>query len=232
MLSTAESEALWLSLSVAARSVAFNLPFAILVAWLLTRTRFAGRTLFDAFVHLPLVLPPVVVGYLLLVLFGVRGPHRRLAVRELRHPAGVHQHRRGARHRRHVVSAGGARHPHLARERRSRSRGRRAHAGRRTRRPLLLDHAAVDRARNPGRRGHRLRGGPGRIRRGDHLRVQHSGRDPHAAAGAVHGAADAGRRRARRAPGAHLAVARARRPAGGGIPEPRHRRRLGRRRER
>ena len=53
---------------------AFNLPFAILVAWLLTRTRFAGRTLFDAFVHLPLVLPPVVVGYLLLVLFGVRGP--------------------------------------------------------------------------------------------------------------------------------------------------------------
>ena len=74
MLSPAESEALWLSLSVAARSVAFNLPFAILVAWLLTRTRFAGRTLFDAFVHLPLVLPPVVVGYLLLVLFGVRGP--------------------------------------------------------------------------------------------------------------------------------------------------------------
>ena len=74
MLSPAESEALWFSLSVAARSVAFNLPFAILVAWLLTRTRFAGRTLFDAFVHLPLVLPPVVVGYLLLVLFGVRGP--------------------------------------------------------------------------------------------------------------------------------------------------------------
>jgi len=74
MLSPAESEALWLSLSVAARSVFFNLPFAILVAWLLTRTRFAGRTLFDAFVHLPLVLPPVVVGYLLLVLFGVRGP--------------------------------------------------------------------------------------------------------------------------------------------------------------
>ena len=74
MLSPAESDALWLSLSVAARSVFFNLPFAILVAWLLTRTRFAGRTLFDAFVHLPLVLPPVVVGYLLLVMFGVRGP--------------------------------------------------------------------------------------------------------------------------------------------------------------
>jgi molybdate transport system permease protein len=74
MLSPAESEALWLSLSVAARSVAFNLPFAILVAWLLTRTRFAGRTLFDAFVHLPLVLPPVVTGYLLLIVFGRNAP--------------------------------------------------------------------------------------------------------------------------------------------------------------
>jgi molybdate transport system permease protein len=74
VLSPAETEALTLSLSVAARSVAFNLPFAILVAWLLARARFAGRTLFDAFVHLPLVLPPVVVGYLLLLLFGVRGP--------------------------------------------------------------------------------------------------------------------------------------------------------------
>jgi molybdate transport system permease protein len=73
-MTPAETEALWLSLSIAARSVVFNLPFAILVAWLLTRTRFTGRTLFDAFVHLPLVLPPVVVGYLLLVLFGVRGP--------------------------------------------------------------------------------------------------------------------------------------------------------------
>jgi len=74
MLSAAETDALSLSLSIAARSVLFNLPFAIVVAWLLTRTRFAGRTVFDAFVHLPLVLPPVVVGYLLLVLFGIRGP--------------------------------------------------------------------------------------------------------------------------------------------------------------
>jgi molybdate transport system permease protein len=74
MLSAAETDALTLSLSIAARSVLINLPFAIAVAWLLTRTRFAGRTVFDAFVHLPLVLPPVVVGYLLLVLFGIRGP--------------------------------------------------------------------------------------------------------------------------------------------------------------
>jgi molybdate transport system permease protein len=59
---------------VSLRAVAFSLPPAIAVAWLLTRRRFPGRTLFDALVHLPLVLPPVVVGYLLLVLFGARGP--------------------------------------------------------------------------------------------------------------------------------------------------------------
>ena len=74
-MGAAETDAIWLSLSVATRSVALNLPFAILVAWILTRTRFTGRTIFDAFVHLPLVLPPVVIGYLLLVVFGIRGPH-------------------------------------------------------------------------------------------------------------------------------------------------------------
>ncbi len=73
-MSELEFEALRLSLSVAGRSVLFSLPFAVPVAWLLTRRRFAGRTVLDAFVHLPLVLPPVVVGYLLLVLFGARGP--------------------------------------------------------------------------------------------------------------------------------------------------------------
>jgi molybdate transport system permease protein len=49
------------------------LHLSLSVAWLLTRRRFAGRTLLDALVHLPLVLPPVVVGYLLLVVFGMRG---------------------------------------------------------------------------------------------------------------------------------------------------------------
>ena len=70
----AELDALRLSLEVAARSVGFSLPLAVLVAWILTRARFPGRMLFDAFVHLPLVLPPVAVGYVLLVLFGARGP--------------------------------------------------------------------------------------------------------------------------------------------------------------
>jgi len=73
-LNPSETQALSLSLNVAARSVALSLPLAVLLAWLLTRRRFVGRTLLDAFVHLPLVLPPVVVGYLLLLLFGSRGP--------------------------------------------------------------------------------------------------------------------------------------------------------------
>jgi molybdate transport system permease protein len=73
-LSPSETEALSLSLSVAARSVLLSLPLAIPLAWALTRRRFLGRTLLDAFVHLPLVLPPVMVGYLLLILFGARGP--------------------------------------------------------------------------------------------------------------------------------------------------------------
>jgi molybdate transport system permease protein len=73
-LSPNEIEALHLSLSVAARSVGFSLPLAVAFAWVLTRRRFLGHTLLDAFVHLPLVLPPVVIGYLLLVLFGTRGP--------------------------------------------------------------------------------------------------------------------------------------------------------------
>lgn len=73
LLSPAETDALRLSLEIATRSVLFSLPLAVLVAWLLTRTRFIGRTLFDAFVHLPLVLPPVAVGYVLLLTFGLNG---------------------------------------------------------------------------------------------------------------------------------------------------------------
>ena len=63
-----------LSLRVAFVSVLFSLPVAILVAYVLARTDFPGKTLIDAIVHLPLVLPPVVVGFALLVLFGKRGP--------------------------------------------------------------------------------------------------------------------------------------------------------------
>jgi len=62
-----------LSLKVALASVAFSLPVAIFFAYVLARTDFPGKTLLDAAVHLPLVLPPVVVGFSLLLLFGKHG---------------------------------------------------------------------------------------------------------------------------------------------------------------
>jgi len=59
---------------VAAQAVGFGLPLAVLTAWVLSRYRFPGRPLLNALVHLPMVLPPVVTGWLLLILFGIRGP--------------------------------------------------------------------------------------------------------------------------------------------------------------
>ncbi|HEU4653269.1 MAG TPA: molybdate ABC transporter permease subunit [Steroidobacteraceae bacterium] len=73
-LTPAELEALRLSLGIALRSVLFSLPVGIAIAWLIARGRGPFRFILDACVHLPLVLPPVVVGYVLLLLFGVRGP--------------------------------------------------------------------------------------------------------------------------------------------------------------
>lgn len=73
-LTPEEWGAVRLSLVVAGRSVLFGVPVAIAIAWLLSRRRFAGRPVLDAVVHLPLVLPPVVVGWGLLMLFGIRGP--------------------------------------------------------------------------------------------------------------------------------------------------------------
>ena len=74
MLTVAELDALRLSLQVGLVAVALGLPLAVLCAWLLARYQFPGKTLFDAVIHLPLVLPPVVIGYFLLVLFGTHGP--------------------------------------------------------------------------------------------------------------------------------------------------------------
>jgi len=73
-LTPSELEALRLSLKVAGVSVLASLPVGFVLAWLLARCRFPGKTLLDAVVHLPLVLPPVVIGYLLLVLMGRQGP--------------------------------------------------------------------------------------------------------------------------------------------------------------
>ncbi|MCC7251392.1 molybdate ABC transporter permease subunit [Hyphomicrobium sp.] len=69
-----EIVAIKLSLRVATVAVISSLPVAILVAYVLSRGRFAGKIVLDGLVHMPLVLPPVVTGYVLLVLFGRRGP--------------------------------------------------------------------------------------------------------------------------------------------------------------
>jgi molybdate transport system permease protein len=74
ILSDAELNALLLSLRVALVAVACALPFAVLAGFVLARGRFRGKTLVDGLVHLPLVLPPVVIGYLLLVTLGTRAP--------------------------------------------------------------------------------------------------------------------------------------------------------------
>ena len=71
--SPAEFAAITLSLKVACVAALASLPAGIAVAWLLARRRFPGKALLDALVHLPLVLPPVVVGYALLVGFGSQG---------------------------------------------------------------------------------------------------------------------------------------------------------------
>lgn len=77
-LSPEEWQAIRLSLVVAANAVAMGLPFAVLVSLLLRWERLPLRSVLNIIVHLPLVLPPVVVGWMLLVVFGIRGPVGRL----------------------------------------------------------------------------------------------------------------------------------------------------------
>ncbi len=72
-LTPEELSATLLSVKVAAWATLAICPLSIAVAWLLARKQFAGKPLLDALIHLPLVLPPVVPGYLLLVLFGNQG---------------------------------------------------------------------------------------------------------------------------------------------------------------
>lgn len=77
-LGPAEIEALRLSLRVSFWATLVTLPLGILVAYALARWRFPGRQVLNGLVHLPLILPPVVTGYLLLLTFGVQGPLGRL----------------------------------------------------------------------------------------------------------------------------------------------------------
>ena len=72
-LTNVEIEALELSLRVSLFAVIASLPLGVLIAWILARKTFPGKILVDGLVHLPLVLPPVVTGYLLLVIMGRQG---------------------------------------------------------------------------------------------------------------------------------------------------------------
>ena len=74
MLGEIEIEALRLSLKVSFWAVGLNLPLALAIAWLLARFEFPGKFILDGIIHLPLVLPPVVIGYFLLSQFGRHGP--------------------------------------------------------------------------------------------------------------------------------------------------------------
>jgi molybdate transport system permease protein len=73
-LTPEEWTAVQLSLRIALVATLVALPFGIAVAWVLARKEFWGKSLLDGIVHLPLVLPPVVTGYLLLISFGRKGP--------------------------------------------------------------------------------------------------------------------------------------------------------------
>ena len=73
-LSPSEWDAVRLSVRVSIWATVASLPFGILIAYLLARKKFRGKAVLNGFVHLPLILPPVVTGYLLLLTFGRRGP--------------------------------------------------------------------------------------------------------------------------------------------------------------
>jgi molybdate transport system permease protein len=78
-----EWQAIWLTLRVAIVAVIGSLPFAAAIAWVLSHTRFPGKILVEALISLPLVLPPVVTGYALLILLGRHGLIGRFLDQEL-----------------------------------------------------------------------------------------------------------------------------------------------------
>ncbi|MDF1550363.1 MAG: molybdate ABC transporter permease subunit, partial [Bacteroidales bacterium] len=68
-----ELHIIFLSLKVALLATLFNLPFVLVFGWLLARKQFFGKIILEGILHIPLVLPPVTIGYLLLMIFGVKG---------------------------------------------------------------------------------------------------------------------------------------------------------------
>jgi molybdate transport system permease protein len=74
MLSAGELEVLTTSFHVASLAILWSLPVAILTAFALSRPRLPGKLVLDGLAHLPIILPPILVGFLLLIIFGRRGP--------------------------------------------------------------------------------------------------------------------------------------------------------------
>ncbi len=72
-ISPEEWSSIFLSLKVASLSTLFAFPFALLIGWMLARNDFFGKSIVEGFLHLPLVMPPVTTGYLLLLIFGTQG---------------------------------------------------------------------------------------------------------------------------------------------------------------
>ncbi len=175
ILTPAELQALLLSLRVAIVAVAADLPFAFCAALLLARGNFRGKWLVDGVIHLPLVLPPVALGYLLLISFGTRAPigafllalfgfrfvfswtGAALASAILTFPFQVRAIRLsleaqevGLSEAAGTLGAGSAGSP-------------------------VQPASAAGATRHRRRRDHRIRGLPWRIRRDHHLRLQYSG---------------------------------------------------------
>ncbi len=190
MLSADEWDIVRLSLKVSCVAVGASLPVAFGLAWLLARGRFPGKILLDGLVHLPLVLPPVVTGWLLLIAFSNNGPAGRLLFDWF----GITLMFRwtGA-----ALAAAIMALPLMVRAMRlsieavdRRLEGAARDAGRDAMARLLDGHSAIEPARRAGRHGARLRALDRRVRRDDHLRLQHPRRDPHAPHRYLFGAPD------------------------------------------
>ena len=129
-LSPDEWTAVRLSIKVSTWATLVSLPFGILVAHVLARREFPGKAMLNGLVHLPLILPPVVTGYLLLLTFGRRGPVGAFLDAAFRHRLRLPLDRRGARLRGHGLPADGARDPALDRGGRPAAGGGGRHARR------------------------------------------------------------------------------------------------------
>ena len=185
-LSPDEWTAVRLSLRVSTWATVVSLPFGILVAHLLARREFPGKAVLNGLVHLPLILPPVVTGYLLLLTFGRRGPVGAFLEAAFRDRLRLPLDRRGARLRGDGVPADGAGDPPLDRGGRPPAGGCRRHARRQPALGVRNRHAALDPAGRRRRDDPDLRQGYGRVRGDDHLRLEHPRRDADAALGDLH----------------------------------------------